>query len=90
MVQTRLYSVFVSWHCRGRSPTLRPSLARGDVPIPAKILVVDDHQFVRQTLRALLRQQSHWKVYEAENGKAALDRARESQTRCGCYGHCNA
>ncbi len=47
------------------------------MPIPAKILVVDDQQFVRQTLRALLRQQSHWKVYEAENGKAALDRARE-------------
>jgi DNA-binding NarL/FixJ family response regulator len=46
------------------------------VPIPAKILLVDDQQFVRRTLCSLLRQQSHWEVYEAENGKAALDRAR--------------
>ena len=47
------------------------------MPIPAKILVVDDQQFVRRSLRSLLRQQPHWKVYEAENGKVALDRARE-------------
>jgi two-component system, response regulator PdtaR len=47
------------------------------VSIPAKILLVDDQQFVRQTLCSLLRQQSHWEVHEAENGKAALDRARE-------------
>jgi DNA-binding NarL/FixJ family response regulator len=47
------------------------------VPIPAKILVVDDHQFVRQTLCAFLMQQSHWKIYEAADGKTAIDRARE-------------
>jgi two-component system chemotaxis response regulator CheY len=47
------------------------------MPLPAKILLVDDQQFVRRTLRSLLQQQSHWEVYEAENGKAALDRARE-------------
>ncbi len=47
------------------------------MPIPATILVVDDQQWVRKTLRTLIRQQSHWKVYEAENGKDALDRARE-------------
>jgi CheY-like chemotaxis protein len=56
---------------------LRPRVAQGDVPTPAKILLVDDHQFVRQTLCFLLRQQSHWEVYEAENGRAALERARE-------------
>ena len=44
---------------------------------PAKILLVDDQQFVRQTLCSLLRQRSHWEVHEAENGKAALERARE-------------
>lgn len=41
------------------------------------ILVVDDHEFVRHTLRSLLSQQPHWKIYEAENGKVALDRIRE-------------
>jgi DNA-binding NarL/FixJ family response regulator len=47
------------------------------VPIPAKILVVDDQQFVRQTLRALLLQQPHWKVFEAASGRAALEGVRE-------------
>jgi DNA-binding NarL/FixJ family response regulator len=46
------------------------------VPIPATILVVDDQPYVRQTLRSLLAEQSHWKVFEAENGKVALDRIR--------------
>ena len=32
---------------------------------------------VRDTLLSLLRQQPHWTVYEAENGKDALDRARQ-------------
>ena len=44
---------------------------------PAKILVVDDQQLVRATLRSLLRLESHWEVYEAENGMDALDRARQ-------------
>jgi len=47
------------------------------VPIPTTILVVDDLPLVRQTLRSLLAGQSHWKVFEAENGKVALDRIRE-------------
>ena len=42
----------------------------------ATILVVDDQPYVRRTIRSLLAEQSHWKVYEAENGKVALDRAR--------------
>lgn len=46
---------------------------------PAKILVVDDQQLVRDTLLSLLRQQPHWTVYEAENGRDALDRARQIQ-----------
>ena len=49
------------------------------MPIPAKILLVDDHAFVRSTLRSLLGQQPHWKVYEAHDGQAALERAREIQ-----------
>ena len=47
------------------------------MPIPAKILVVDDQQFVRRTLCSLLLQQPHWKVYEASSGKAALECVRE-------------
>ena len=45
--------------------------------IPAKILVVDDQQYVRHTLRSLLAEQRHWQIYEAADGKAALDRARK-------------
>ena len=47
------------------------------IPTTATILVVDDQAFVRHTLRSLLSEQPHWKVYEAENGRVALDRIRE-------------
>lgn len=47
------------------------------MPEPATILVVDDQPFVRRTLRSLLAEQPHWRIHEAENGKAALDRVRE-------------
>jgi DNA-binding NarL/FixJ family response regulator len=43
----------------------------------ATILVVDDQEFVRQTLHSLLAQQPHWEIYEAENGKAALKQIKE-------------
>jgi DNA-binding NarL/FixJ family response regulator len=52
-------------------------LPKAIVPAPAKILIVDDKQFVRHTLRSLLGQQPHWKVYEAEDGIAAVERALE-------------
>jgi DNA-binding NarL/FixJ family response regulator len=57
--------------------TSRPRRAGGDVPIPAKILVVDDQQFVRETLRYLLLQQPHWEVFEAASGRAALESVRQ-------------
>jgi DNA-binding NarL/FixJ family response regulator len=47
------------------------------VPLPAKILVVDDHPFVRRAFCSLLGHQPHWKVYEADNGIAAVERAHE-------------
>ena len=47
------------------------------MPIPAKILVVDDQAYVRRTLRMLLKQQPHWEVYEAENGRVAIRQVRE-------------
>src|SRR5438309_6167090 len=54
-----------------------PVLPRGDVPIPPKILIVDDQEFVRYALRSLLVQQPHWEIYEAASGKAALESVRE-------------
>lgn len=47
------------------------------MPAPAKILVVDDQTLVRRTVCALLTEQPHWEIYEAEDGRAAVDRARE-------------
>lgn len=45
--------------------------------ISATILIVDDQKLVRHTLRSLLAQQPRWKIYEAKNGKVALDRIRK-------------
>jgi len=39
--------------------------------------VVDDQALVLYTLRRFLAQQSHWEIYEAADGKAALDRVSE-------------
>jgi DNA-binding NarL/FixJ family response regulator len=47
------------------------------LPIPAKILVVDDQPYVRQTLRSLLARQAGWEIYEAGDGKAAVKCAQE-------------
>jgi DNA-binding NarL/FixJ family response regulator len=43
------------------------------MPIPARIVVVDDQRLVRHTLRALLTQQPHWRIYEVESGVRALE-----------------
>ena len=43
------------------------------MPVPAKILIVDDHELVRRTLRSLLAEQRHWKIYEASDGQEAID-----------------
>jgi len=58
--------------------------ARGllDVSMPAKtlaakILVVDNRRFLRDSVCSLLADQSDWDVYEAENGEMALDRIQE-------------
>ncbi len=46
-------------------------------PIPAKIVIVDDHRGVRQTLRAVLASAPHWRVYDVANCADALDLIRE-------------
>jgi DNA-binding NarL/FixJ family response regulator len=45
--------------------------------MPAKILLVDDEPLVRYTVGHFLAQQSGWEIYEAENGKIAVDRTSE-------------
>ena len=55
------------------SPPTASSLPEGDVLPQTKILVADDQPLVRRTLRSLLAEKAHWKVYEAENGKVALE-----------------
>ena len=46
------------------------------MPIPAKIHIVDDHELVRRNLRSLLASQRNWEIYEAADGKAAVDESR--------------
>lgn len=48
-------------------------------PMPATILVVDDQELVRRTLCSFLAQRPDWQVYEAENGRVALNRIPEIQ-----------
>jgi DNA-binding NarL/FixJ family response regulator len=45
--------------------------------LPARILVVDDHRLLRDFLCSLLADRTDWDVYEAENGRVALDRIRK-------------
>jgi DNA-binding response OmpR family regulator len=47
------------------------------MPTPVRILIVDDHPFVRRFLRLLLAVQSHWQIFEADNGTMALEKARQ-------------
>ena len=46
------------------------------MPIPAKIIIVDDQELVRRNLRSLLASQRNWEIYEAADGKAAVDESR--------------
>jgi DNA-binding NarL/FixJ family response regulator len=46
------------------------------VPNPAKILIADDHQIVRRTVRTMLAQKTNWKIYEAADGKQAIDESQ--------------
>ena len=61
----------------GHRVVVPPNYLPATVPLPTKILVVDDQPYVLRTLRSLLVRQSHWQIYEAENGKTAIKRTRE-------------
>ena len=46
--------------------------------MPAKILIVDDHEVVRQGVRTILRSRPQWDVVgEAVNGKQAVELAKQ-------------
>lgn len=46
--------------------------------MPLRILVVDDHDVVRQGVRLILRRNADWQIVdEAENGVEALHKAKE-------------
>jgi DNA-binding NarL/FixJ family response regulator len=50
---------------------------RRKLPVPAKILLVDDQPYVRRTLHSLLARHPGWEIYEAGDGKAAVECAQE-------------
>ena len=56
---------------------LRLALLEASVLVPFKILVADDQALVRRTLTSMLSRQPDWKIYEAENGKVALEQVRK-------------
>jgi DNA-binding NarL/FixJ family response regulator len=46
--------------------------------MPARILIVDDHEVVRQGIRTILKARPQWEVCgEAINGKDALEKAKK-------------
>ena len=46
--------------------------------MPARILIVDDHEVVRQGVRTILKSRPQWEVCgEATNGRDALDKAKK-------------
>lgn len=44
--------------------------------MPAKILIADDEKLVRTTLRSLLTEKPHWRIFEAADGQAAVDETK--------------
>ena len=50
---------------------------KGWTPVPAKILIVDDHSFARTTIRSLLDWHGFQVCGEASNGREAIERVIE-------------
>jgi DNA-binding NarL/FixJ family response regulator len=48
-------------------------------PVLTTVLVVDDHAFVRRTIRSMLGHKTGWRLCEAENGKVAIDVVKQKQ-----------
>jgi two-component system, NarL family, nitrate/nitrite response regulator NarL len=43
------------------------------------VLVVDDHELVRQNIRSLLAGETSWELREAENGRVAVDLSQKQR-----------
>jgi two-component system, NarL family, response regulator EvgA len=71
----RIGLVFISIVDRAVSNVLRPFVLRGFFML--KAIIVDDHPFIRSTVRMLLQQQHFDVVAEADNGADAVQQARE-------------
>jgi DNA-binding NarL/FixJ family response regulator len=76
-------------HCQGRSHTVLPVFFAGNCPykvvrssnqpeegfIPLRILLVDDHELVRKSVKRLLAKDQRWQVCgEAQNGLEAVEK----------------
>jgi DNA-binding NarL/FixJ family response regulator len=44
-----------------------------------QVLIADDHEIMRRGIRSVLESRDDIEVYEAENGKEAIDKAQELQ-----------
>lgn len=58
----------------------RLAFAKAEIPLSLRILLVDDHSAIRNSLRVFIHTNTQWKVCgEAENGQIALDKVQELQ-----------
>ena len=61
----------------GQGGKLAPGRFRGKSQMGSKILIVDDHEVVRQGIRTILRARPQWEVCgEAVNGRDAIEKTR--------------
>ena len=44
--------------------------------MPLRLLIADDHAIMRRGIRSVLESRGDVEVYEAENGKQAIDKTR--------------
>src|SRR6266446_3283147 len=63
---------------RSGAPSFAPKF-REDAEMPCRVLLADDHQIVRQGLRALLEKAGHNVVGEAADGREACELAQKLQ-----------
>src|SRR2546427_7105413 len=68
----------ISPRCRSGEPSFAPRF-REDAEMPCRVLLADDHQIVRQGLRALLEKAGHSVVGEAADGREACELAQKLQ-----------
>src|SRR5438105_8254526 len=68
----------ISPRCRSGAPSFAPKF-REDAEMPCRVLLAEDHQIVRQGVRALLEKAGHTVVGEAADGREACELAQKFQ-----------